>query len=531
MAAKVLMGGKIRRLRRERAMTQVDMARKLGISPSYLNLIEHNQRPLTLSILINIGKTFGVDLEIFSEDEESRLVADLTELFGDPLFRDVDFSQSELLDMVTAAPGLCQEVLALYRAFRKAREDVRSLTERLSDDTFLSTSTHELRTFLTSIRSFSEILHDHSDMEPSQRQAFLGVLVDESEKLASTIDRMLDFADAASREGQEGALSPAEEVRDFIQTQGNHFPTLEVAAENFIDSLDAEGGSRTQALTAELSRRFDVSMRIVPVSPDAPGHSFYDPARRRLLLSEALSIPSRDFQIARRIALLSAPDLLDPLLDDNDLLGAAARERARQVLAGNFAAAAMMPYEAFLESAQTLRYDIDLLSRRFDASFEQVCQRLTALRRPGAGGVPFHFLRIDIAGNVFKQFSGSGLHIARFGGACPRWNVHTAFLTPDRIDTQIARMPDGTTYFNIARALRRPPARTGDPPAWHAIGLGCELSYAHEIVYGDGLDLGADATAVPVGVTCRLCDRSDCTERVSPAMFPEPREAASDKPD
>jgi len=519
MATKVLMGGKVRRLRREQGLTQVDMARRLGISPSYLNLIEHNQRPLTLSLLLNIGKTFGVDLEVFSEDEESRLAADLTELFGDPLFRDIDFSQSELLDMVAAAPGLCHEVLALYRAFRKAREDVRSLTERLSGDTFLSTSTHELRTFLTSIRSFSEILHDHSDIDAAERQAFLGLLVGESEKLASTINEMLDVAAAAGREGEEGGVLPGEEVRDFFQSQGNYFDDLELAAETFRDSLAAEGGARGTAMIAELSRRHGIGVRVEPVAPGAAGYRFYDPEQRRLFLSEALPPTSRDFQVARQVALASAEDLLDPVLAADPPSSPAARDQARGALAGYFAAAAMMPYAPFLEAAQSLRYDVELLGRRFDAGFEQICHRLASLRRPGAGGVPFHFVRVDIAGNVIKQFSASGLHIARFGGACPRWNVHQAFLAADRIDRQIAQMPDGGTYFNIARALRRAPARPADPAIWYAVGLGCELSYAGDLVYGDGLDLGAAENVVPVGVTCRLCERTDCAQRVAPAIF------------
>ncbi|MCZ6764247.1 MAG: short-chain fatty acyl-CoA regulator family protein [Alphaproteobacteria bacterium] len=521
MATKVLMGGKVRRMRREQGLTQVDMARRLGISPSYLNLIEHNQRQLTLSLLLNIGKTFAVDLEVFSEDEESRLAADLTELFGDPLFRDIDISQPELLDMVAASPGLCQQVLTLYRSFRNAREDVRSLTERLSGDPFLSTSTHELRTILTSIRSFSEILRDHGDIDEAKRQEFLGLLVGESKKLGSTINEMLDYAAAAGREGQEGNALPGEEVRDFFQSAGNYFAGLELAAETFRESLAAAGGGRGAAIIAELSRRHGIDLRIEPVAGGAPGYRFYDPEQKRLFLSEALPPASRDFQAVRQIALAAAEDMLDPVLAANPPSGSAAWDQARGALAGYFAAAVMMPYQPFLEAAQTLRYDIEILGRRFDAGFEQVCHRLASLRRPGAGGVPFHFVRVDIAGNVIKQFSASGLHIARFGGACPRWNVHAAFLTPERIDRQIARMPDGGTYFNIARALRRAPSRPGDPPIWSAVGLGCEISYASELVYGDGLDLGADDNVVPVGVTCRLCERSDCAQRVAPAIFVE----------
>jgi predicted transcriptional regulator len=521
MATKVLMGGKIRRLRRERGMTQVEMARRLDISPSYLNLIEHNQRPLTLSLLLNIGKRLGIDLETFSEDEESRLVADLTELLIDPLFRGKELAQIELVDMVAAAPGFCQEILLLYRAFRKAREDVRSLTERLSDDTFLSTSTHELRTFLTSIQSFSEILRDYSDIDSAERQAFVGVLVEESGKLTATINEMLDFAAAASRGGETGGVPPAEEVRDYVQSRGNYFPELELAAENLRASLDLESGLRSTKIAAELSRRHGVAIHVYPVSADAPGRWAFDVEQRRLLLSEILPQASRDFEIARHIGLLGAEDLLGPVLADHEFSSEAAHRYATGVLAGYFAAAILMPYDPFLEAARALRYDVDVIARRFDVSFDQACQRLTTLRRPGAGGVPLHYVRVDVGGNVIKQFSGSGIHVARFGGVCPRWNVHTAFLAPDRIDRQVARMPDGSTYFNVARAIRRAPARPTDPPAWYAVCIGCDIAHAHQLVYADGLSLSEDGKFVPVGVTCRLCERADCDQRVAPAIFIE----------
>ena len=101
------------------------------------------------------------------------------------------------------------------------------------------------------------------------------------------------------------------------------------------------------------------------------------------------------------------------------------------------------------------RYDIEILKSRFGVSFEQACHRLTTLRRPGAEGIPFHFIRVDIAGNISKRFSASGIHIARFGAACPRWNVYDAFSTPGMLRIQVSRMPDGGTFFCVARTAGR----------------------------------------------------------------------------
>ena len=203
---------------------------------------------------------------------------------------------------------------------------------------------------------------------------------------------------------------------------------------------------------------------------------------------------------------------------ETQLSGQAARDMYRRALASYFAGALLMPYDEFLEAACALRYDIELLGRRFGVSFEQVCHRLTTLRRPGAEGVPFHFLRVDIAGNVSKRFSGSGLRIPRYGGTCPRWNVHGAFMRPGCIDRQLARLPDGTTYFCIAKTETKPGGGYRVPGSHYSIGVGCEVSFAAQLVYADGMDPGNPEIAVPVGVHCRLCERHDCAQRAYPSF-------------
>ncbi len=114
----------------------------------------------------------------------------------------------------------------------------------------------------------------------------------------------------------------------------------------------------------------------------------------------------------------------------------------------------MAPYARFLEAAKTSRYDTTILKHRFNLSFEQVCHRLTTLRRPGAEGVPFHLIRVDIAGNISKRFSSSGIHIARFGAACPRWNVYDAFATPGCCACRFRACPM-VRRFSASRARSR----------------------------------------------------------------------------
>jgi predicted transcriptional regulator len=164
-----------------------------------------------------------------------------------------------------------------------------------------------------------------------------------------------------------------------------------------------------------------------------------------------------------------------------------------------------------------VRYDIELLQHHYTASWEQVCHRLTTLRNPSRLGVPFHFVRVDIAGNISKRFSGTGIRFARFSGSCPRWDVHAAFLTPGRIRTQLSKMPDGTAYFCVARTIRKSFGfAAGD--ALMAVGIGCPVDAARKLVYADGYDLDNLDAAVPIGTTCRLCERLDCEQRAFPPL-------------
>ena len=306
----------------------------------------------------------------------------------------------------------------------------------------------------------------------------------------------------------------------------NYFPELEEGAEALRRDadLDAEAGSgrREVDLYGGIARYIEASygirVRVVKVGDERMAMRRYDPDKKVISLSEVLPPRSRRFQLAHQVALITQSPILDRIAQDANLSTPESRALARVALANYFAAAVLMPYQSLLEAARAERYDIELLAHRYQASFEQVCHRLATLRRPGAEGVPFHFLRIDIAGNISKRFSGDGIRFARFSGACPRWNVHAAFLTPGMIRIQISRMPDGATFFCIARTVRSDRGGYHVPHTVHAIGMGCEARFARELVYADGIDLDNKDAVVPVGVTCRLCEQMDCEQRVVPPL-------------
>lgn len=120
------MGVRLQRLREERSLTQAALARALGLSPSYLNQIERNQRPLTVPILLRIGSVLGVDPQIFSEHDSASLVADVRDVMGE-LPGSEGASLAELKMLVENMPGIARAILQLQRRYRMAAERAESL--------------------------------------------------------------------------------------------------------------------------------------------------------------------------------------------------------------------------------------------------------------------------------------------------------------------------------------------------------------------------------------------------------------------
>jgi predicted transcriptional regulator/transcriptional regulator with XRE-family HTH domain len=455
MADAPLLGAKVRALRRREHMTQVDLAERLGVSASYLNLIENNRRPLTAPLLIRLAQIFQLDLQNFASEEDVRLTADLHEVFGDPIFESHGLTNADLRELVATSPNVARAVLTLYRTYATTRESLDTLGERLAGDGFVAVDNSRL---------------------------------------------------------------PSEEVSDLIQRRMNHFSELEEGAEALWRDAELDADDVYRGLVRYLHATRGIEVRIVRVADERQAMRRFDPDKRVLSISEVLPPRSRRFQLAHQLGLLTQSAAIDRILRDENLTTPESRALARVALANYFAAAILMPYQPFLEAARAERYDIELLAHRFGTSFEQVCHRLTTLRRPGSEGVPMHMVRIDIAGNISKRFSGSGIRFARFSGACPRWNVHAALMTPGMIRIQLSQMPDGAVYFCIARTVRSDRGGYHVPHTVQSIGMGCDVRYARELVYADGIDLDNIGAAVPVGVTCRTCERLDCAQRALPAL-------------
>ncbi len=444
-AAESQIGGRIKRLRRQRRLNQADLAQALGISPSYLNLIEHNRRKVTVPLLFSIAGYFGVEPGELVDGDEGRLVGDLMEAFGDDLFADSDLTNLEIRDLASANPAAARAVLKLYDRYRH-----------------LSAGTA-------------------------------------GPALGTEVEPFHLATDAIS---------------DFLQNNANHFPALEDNAERVRGDIDRSGDSFETGIRTYLFNVFGLEVRLASL-PHGIARQL-DPGRRQLLVSDLLPAESANFLLSQQVGQLAAEAEIAAIIDEAGLPEGDAPALARNVLSAYFAAALIMPYAPFLKACRDYRYDIERIGRRFGASFEQVCHRMTTLQRKGASGIPLHLVRTDIAGNISKRFSLSGIHIPRHSGACPRWNIYAAFLAPERINVQVSQMPDGQRYFCVARTITKGDYRHNAPRRYLSIGLGCAIHHARDMIYSDGIDLASEHQVVPIGVGCRICPRLECGQRAHP---------------
>lgn len=327
-----------------------------------------------------------------------------------------------------------------------------------------------------------------------------------------THERLASLDEALGREDTRAAPSPWEEVRDFFHYCDNYIDAVDRAAEHFAAKVGAQRDMRHAALSTLAGIGVEVSF------DDTDTLRRFDPQNGTLHISARTAPETQTFQLLLQVALTQQNALLEATLDLARFQSESARDIAKIGLANYFAGAALMPYRSFHDKAQACRHDLEVLSGHFGASIEQVAHRLSTLQRPGAKGIPFFFVRVDQAGTITKRHSATRLQFARFGGACPLWNVHRAFETPGRFLRQLAETPDGVRYISLARDISKPAGRYGAPVRRYAIALGCEMRHAKALVYADGLDLSRDSAFEPIGISCRICERKGCHQRAVPPL-------------
>jgi predicted transcriptional regulator/DNA-binding XRE family transcriptional regulator len=478
---KIFAGPRVRRIRTSLDLTQTAMAQELDISPSYLNLIERNQRPLTAQLVLKLVATYQVAPEDLQPTGEGGSVPALREVFADPLLSSELPGPGELLELSDGAPNAALGIVKLYRAYREQQERLSDLSRLMGEGGELS--------------------------QPSVTQL------------------------------------PVDAVRSVFESTVWSFPSLERAAERITAALGDNQG-KMAALYSLLRADHGLAVQVLPVETMPVWKKRLDRHSGRLFISERLPREERAEVLAQELVLRRESEALDEEIELLKIEGDEAKRLARMELARYTALCVLMPYNKFLQTAERLKYDPLLLATRFETGFSQVAERLVSLQDKSSGrraGLPFFAMQIDQGGNLLRRIGAKGFPVARFGGNCPKLGIHAAFAKPDEIISERVIGEDSTVYLTLSKTIDGPHEGAGDRPRRTAVLLGIEdvqakqrLAAAKEgtakrvspserfdsenVAHTRYLPDPVQVAPLAIGPSCRLCERTDCVARSAPPI-------------
>jgi predicted transcriptional regulator/DNA-binding XRE family transcriptional regulator len=442
---KIFAGGRLKRLRQRLGLSQTQMAGEIGVSPSYLNLIERDQRPLTVQVLLKLSGVYGVDVAELSGNGGADTVAGLKEIFSDPLLLGEIASPTELSDFAEAAPNAARGMTRLFEAYREA-------LERLSD-----------------------------------------------------LSHLMAKQSAAPQEA--ASRLPYQRAATYFEESGPWFPEIEATAEEISGSLKPRDDPG-EALRTYLRERLGIDLRVMPGHVMPAERLRYDRHTLKLFLAERVPLIERPFLLARQLALLGHGDLLDGMTRQAGLSEPEALRVCRSSFAGRLAEAVLAPATRLGPAARDSGLDVMRLSQRFMLRPARIMARLAALGAGGVDGVPPAFmLTLDASGSVVRRIPGAGFPFPRLAPLCARLPLFDG-LIPGRAVAADLEFPDGSSFHVIALA-EDSTADAGLPPPRRLSLIGWRRSAD---------DKERSEAARPIGVTCRLCERSDCAHRLHPPV-------------
>ena len=447
-------GPKIRAFRRQLGLQANKLAEQINISPSYLALIEGGKRKIDGDLLLKICQELKIELSDLTSKSDLNLANNISELLDDKLFEDLDILGPEVQDLVNTNPKIARALIKLGDNYKKKDHEIVSKVENLS-----------------------------GKMIDNRRNSF-----------------------------------PGEVVSDFLQENKNYFSKLEEFANDVFEKIQTNNRSTYIGLCNFLKSEYGITVKDVIPKEGRSFSKIFNKERKELLLSDYVALETKKLYAAAQIAQEGAIKEINEYLSKFSFPSEESKKLTKVSLLNYCGAAILMPYKQFHTECIKQKYDLELLQNTFATTFEQIAHRVTTLQDPKLPGIPFHFLRVDIAGNISKRFSLSGIEIPRYGGACPRWNVYSAFTRPGVIQAAVSKMSNGEKYVCIARTVEKGIGRFGETKSILSIGLGCEAKYAKDFVYTENLNINDKKSEIPIGVSCRTCDRLDCSQRAFPPL-------------
>ena len=447
-------GPKIRAFRRQLGIQANRLAEQTGISASYLNLIESGKRNIDSKLVIKICNELKINVSDLTNKSDINLENNISELLSDELFDGLDILGPEVKDLVASNPKIAKALIKLGDNFKQKDIEIVNKVENIS-----------------------------------------GKIIDKRK-----------------------AAFPGEIVSDFLQENRNYFPELEKFASEVFSEIKINNRATYLSLCNYLKRKHNIKVKDVLPKDNKPFSKLFVQKDRELLLSDYVALETKKLYAGAQVAQEGAIDIIENYLSKFNFPSEESKKLTKVALLNYCGAAILMPYKMFHNECIKQKYDLELLQNTFACTFEQIAHRVTCLRDPKLPGIPFHFLRVDVAGNISKRFSLSGIEIPRYGGACPRWNVYSAFSRPGVIQAAVSKMTNGEKYVCIARTVEKGVGRYGQKKSMLSIGLGCEAKYAKDFIYTEFMDLSDKKSEIPIGVSCRTCDRLDCSQRAFPPL-------------
>lgn len=397
---KIFAGPRLRRIRQRLKLTQSQMAAELEISPSYVNLMERNQRPLTVQVLLKLAARFSVDLSELQGESEGETLRALKAVFADPLLSGEVPGPTELIEAADAAPNMARAVVTLHNAYREG-------VERLSD-----------------------------------------------------LSARLSRSDVALPAGE--ARLPVDEALDFVAQGGKWCAALEETATTISQGLRLTDDPFA-AVRDRLREAHGVDTRVLPVRAMPQDRARFDRHSMRLFLSERLGIEDRTVFVALRLALIAGAEALDGAVAMHRDPRPETGRLIRIALARRLADAVLMPIEPFRAAARDLRHDLSGLSRRFVARPARVMRRMAAIGQLAEGDIPFFLVSVAETGAVIERIEGARFPFPRYGALCGRLPLFDD-LSDGHMAEAMVSTGEGQPLRVLAVAHRRPPPDDGPGP-------------------------------------------------------------------
>ena len=304
MAESSIIGTRIRERRVQQGIRQSELAKSVGISASYLNLIEHNRRRIGGKILIRLAEVLKVEPALLAEGAEAALIAALNEAAAG---RQSKMARAE--EFAGRFPEWAHLLTDLNRQNQALEQTVRTLTDRLAHDPHLAASLHDVISTVTAIRSTASILVETKELEPEWRSRFHRNINEDSRRLAEGAKNLVRYLEAAPDKDTE-INSPQDELHAFLSEKEYHFPALEGQAtagtiELVLEAAASLASEAARQLARGVLRQYLADAEKLPLQPvmQAVGRVGLDPEALAHALGADLAV------VFRRLATLPSSEV------------------------------------------------------------------------------------------------------------------------------------------------------------------------------------------------------------------------------